>query len=94
MTSILSSERILEYIKNPLICAVILAIATYYIYSYNYLTKKNIKKNFSLKNQRINNIKSAIYVYFVTVIIMFIFKYSTFNNDELHGGMLHGNPPF
>jgi len=86
--------KVFEYLRNPFVCAAIIATITYYIYSNNYLTKSNVRDRFPVKCQRIANIKSALYIFLIAVIMLFIFRYSCIDCEEQHGGMLHGHPPF
>ena len=90
-----TQNTVLEYLKNPFICAGILGLAAYYFYSSCYITKDNIKSKFSIKKQRTANIKCAVYLFLLACIILFIFKY--LNNDsheQMTGGMRTGHPPF
>lgn len=87
-------SQVLEYLKNPFVCAAIIAVVTYYVYSNNYLTKHNIRERFSLKCQRTANIKATLYIFLISVIMLFVFRYSSVEMEEQTGGMLHGHPPF
>lgn len=91
----LDYSQFTEYLKNPLVCASIIAVITYYIYSYNYITKHNVRTNFPLKCQRTSNLKSMLYVFFVAVLVLLMFKYvNTLDNTQRGGSMLQGQPPF
>lgn len=90
-----TQNTILEYLKNPFVCAGIIGIAAYYFYSSCYITKENIRSKFSIKKQRTANIKCALYLFILACIILFLFRY--LNNDkpeQISGGMLNGPPPF
>ena len=91
--------KIIEYIKNPFVCAAIIAAATYYIFSGNYITRDNIRERFPLKKQRTANIKCTLYVFLMCSLVFFLFKYLS-NDMTLLGGedpseyMYGGSPPF
>jgi len=91
----LNYSQFTEYLKNPLVCGSIIAVITYYVYSYNYITKHNVRTNFPLKCQRTSNLKSTLYVFFVSVLVLLVFKYVN-TVDTIQGGssMLQGQPPF
>ena len=86
-------NKAFEYIKNPFVCALIISISAYYFYSHNYITKNNIKERISLKIQRTMNLKACLYVFFVSVIILFFFRYAS-TEIETDYQMLGGYAPF
>ena len=88
-------DKILEYLKNPLVCGLIIALATYYVYSDNYLTRVNIRERFPLRRQRTMNLKCCFYVFLITVVMMLIFRYAGGSQTQQFGGaMLEGYAPF
>lgn len=87
-------DRIIEYIKNPIVCGLIIGGLTYIIYSYNYITKRNFKEKYQVKSQRINNLKSAVYVAIIATILVFIFKYINCEMPESTTSIKGGEPPF
>lgn len=92
----MSSNVYLEYLQNPFICALIISIGTYYVYSSNYMDKQNIRDRFPLRVQRTMNIKSCLYIFLLSVVILFVFRYAS---SEGYGGiprkdMIGGYPPF
>jgi len=90
-----TQDKLLEYLKNPFVCASIISLLTYYIYSNNYICRSNIREKFPLKKQRTSNIKSTFYVFLVASLVLFLFRYALYDSDESSGGtMLGGYPPF
>lgn len=87
-------NNVLYYLKNPFICSAIIALATYLIYSNNYMTKKNVRERFPLIQQRTMNIKSALYIFFVSVIVLLLFRHASMEIETESFGMLGGAPPF
>lgn len=90
-----AQNTITEYLKSPFVCGAIIGICAYYLYSGCYITKENIKSKFSIKKQRMANIKTAIYLFLISVLVIFIFRH--LNNEKIEkftGGMRVGNPPF
>lgn len=95
MSSGKSDFNYMEYLKNPWICAGIVSILSFFIYSNNYISKKNIRERIGINSQRTMNLKSAIYVFIVVCITLFIFRYANLEYDESKSiPMLGGFPPF
>lgn len=99
-TDLAGGQKVMDYLKNPFVCAGIIAIATYYIFSNNYITRDNIRDRFPLKKQRTANIKCSLYVFLMCALVFFLFKYLTNDMAMLGGGeestdyMYGGSPPF
>lgn len=90
-----TQNTVLEYLKNPFVCAGIIALSAYYFYSSCYITKENIRSKFSIKKQRTANIKCALYLFMLACIILFIFRHlSNEKPEQVGGGMINGPPPF
>lgn len=87
-------NMILGYMKNPFICAGLIALITYVVYSNNYMTKKNVKERFPLVRQRTMNLKAALYVFLASVVVLFLFRYASTELEEEVTTMLGGSPPF
>lgn len=90
-----TQNTVLEYLKNPFVCAGIIGLAAYYFYSSCYITKENIKSKFNIKKQRTANIKCALYLFLLASVILFVFRHlSNDKPDQMSGGMINGHPPF
>ena len=87
-------NNIIYYLKNPFVCAGLISILTYIIYSNNYMNKKNVKERIPMIKQRTANLKSAIYVFLVATVVIFLYRYASTEIEEEATAMLSGSAPF
>jgi len=90
-----TQDKLLKWMKNPFIISILIALFVYYVNSTNYITKENIKEKGSLQKQKSANLKTAFYIFLLSVLLLFIFRHALKDSKEISGGsMLSGYPPF
>jgi predicted permease len=90
-----TQDKFLKWMKNPFIIAALIGLFVYYVNSTNYITKENIREKGSLKKQKSSNLKTAFYIFLISVLLLFIFRHALKDAKQINGGnMLSGYPPF
>ena len=76
-------EKATQCLKSPFMCGAVIALATYIIYSFNYITKDNARQKFPKNKQRMSNAKSCLLVFLFAVLVLVFYKYISSSPNNL-----------
>ena len=87
-------EKISKWAFNPIVLSAVIATCIYYIHSRNYITKANYKENLKISKQRYANIRTAIILFVILVVVLFVIKSVKPAKIKKEAIYSFGQPPF